>query len=1437
MIRQKIRFFITSCLLVIFFFGPENGAFAQGNIRINHVVTPSKIQSDRYLGRDMWFCIPENEFVNQDGRFYDIYVNSPKNGSVHFQIQGSAEITKPLTANKVTIFSTPTDFTFSSGEIGQRSGVVLHDRAIHVWSDNADIAVYCLIRKAFSTDGMYILPTTGWGKTYNVGAYISLPVSSMAEDDPSEFAIVSNQDNTQVNIIPNYDIRQDGQTATNAVLHAAHVPFTEVLMKGDCIQYQIVGNPSSDDFDASGTFIQSNNPVGVIGASECPFINSSEPYCDFVCEMMQPMRAWSNVYYTAPFAGRTYGGDGFLLLPTKNNQLVYRNDPTQTNPAATLTLNSPAYLYDPPTGGIASKWTSDTAFMLVQYVCSATHDAPNGGSGKRNVGDPAEVVINPVSQFAKKVYFQTPTIPPGSGQKQFTNYVNVIVDSNASTVYDGVNLAKVIPPNVTQKQVFPVPNTTWRAYRLTYQPGSGEGTHIASSDSGAGIYIYGYGIDESYAWAGELGVKSPNDPDTIPPIANPYGPCFCAHVSLADTGVLRSHLSAFIADSSFNMSFNPDPNFISGTSDTSFYDMCIIDSSLPAYLGVSVYDIAGNFTSVISTYKPDTLKFTPNPLNFGTVNVGNSKSLYETICNTGTTPYHFRTTNLNLTSTGTQKDNIGFSIDSAVSGDIPPGGCINIKVSFTSVVPPTVSDTMKISDECQSQTLKILGNGGAADFYVTSYTFDCTPLNTSRNSIGYYVFDNSGIDIRIDSVWLDDYTYFNYDKTIPQNKLPFHVPHSNTTSGQYEIFVTFNPTKVGFFKTAIHFLDSTKKTERTDTLYGYGCAPIITSPGGTGLTTCNDPVGQKILIKNVGNYFDSIISVKGSNPKGFTVTVQDSLDNPVTLPIHLNPDQSIYADVVYTPTPGSSGCFVDSVIVTRFGNIEAVNPASFYTVCVKFFQATPGPTVDFGSIPYGSAKVTSSVELCNSGPDTLTITAIDSIAPYHSSSFQLKGTYHYKSTGASVSFGVLKQILLPPNDCLEIDVVFDPANSNVTNQTDTFAVTTNDCVKQVQDLTVKGKVTTGGPTILGFTDPPLFSCSTRIDSIRFTNPNAVTGKITAINNADPTHFVQIGSPLPITVPPGDTVWIRFQFVPDPVVGAKAYTSPVILTFDNGAGLTSTFNTTMNAAGQGWNLTVTSKFSNTADTASAGSLVSLPVQLSLNTNGVAAPLALLNIKQIRLTYLYNQNILHIDPTKIAGAVTFPNGSPWSLDAANPSSITAGGVLQVNLVSSAVLTDADIAKPLANITFKAVLPKAGDTTQVHLTNTAFIDNANNALSGCTAVATQDSIFTLIYRCGDSTIQGFMNGKLPMRAAPVSPNPVGGAIGNILSFKYFTALQGNVTLEIFDMLGNSVSKVIDNQNMPSGTFEARFNVSRLDEGTYIYRYSLNNASVVSGRFIIQK
>ncbi|MEP7233835.1 MAG: IgGFc-binding protein, partial [Ignavibacteriota bacterium] len=649
MIRQKISFFVSLSVVCCVIACSVTTSLCQSTLRI---INTEEVQTkgDSYLGRDVWFAIPMNYSpTDRSTKYFNVYVNSPRATTVNFQITGGPIIKKPVTAGKVAVYTSPTPLKPSpdiplSTEL-YTSGVV-EQKAIHVWSDDADIAVYFLSRRDFSSGGMYVLPPTGWGKEYIVGTYESIFDPSGRADWPSQFALVSDQDNTTVSITPSWDLRKQG--FPSIVEHAKGVQFTVNLNRGECVQYQTVLPKNDNECDLTGTIITSNNNVGVMGSSVDPYIYFPYGYGDYCLTMLQPVRTWSNVYLTSPFAGRTYGGDAYCVIGT-TGQTIYRNG---IQIALLSGYGDRYYIYDDQSPSPAALWTSDAPFEMMQYIPSATYGTGVPNSAKRNLGDADMTNINPADQFGRRVYFQVPTIDVSSGQTPFTNYVNILLPTSHEgvTTYDGLPLnAAALPKNIVKRERFPVPNTGWEGMRLTYKQNTGEGSHTVISDTGVGVYLYGYGSDDSYSWAGALGTRNHNDPDTIPPVVIGESVCFCGRVRLYDTGPLQSKLSSFVSDSSFNIAYYPDPNFIAGAGrDSSYYDMCIIDSSLEAYLAVSAYDLAGNRTTVFSKYTPQFAKFSPAPLNFGTVNVGNVAYKYDTLCNTGENPFHFIAANLKL---------------------------------------------------------------------------------------------------------------------------------------------------------------------------------------------------------------------------------------------------------------------------------------------------------------------------------------------------------------------------------------------------------------------------------------------------------------------------------------------------------------------------------------------------------------------------------------------------------------------------------------------------------------------------------------------------------------------------------------------------------------------------------------------------------------------
>ncbi len=261
----------------------------------------------------------------------------------------------------------------------------------------------------------------------------------------------------------------------------------------------------SPKFDLSGTLISSDKPIGVEGASVCPNIPTSDPSCDHILEMLQPIRSWGKQYLTAPFAGRKFGGDGFLIAGSKENQIINRNG------AMAQVLNKQfdiAYLYDISE---VSNWTSDAPFMLVQYVLGSTHAAPS--TSNRNAGDPAMLVINSAEQFTNQLLFSIPSQISSSGQANYTNYLTVISPRahHDSLLLDGKHVGSW--SNVLSSKKYNI-DSTWEVIQATFKSNLGEGAHVLTSDSVIGAYIYGFSTDNSYAMSCGLGTKTINGLET-----------------------------------------------------------------------------------------------------------------------------------------------------------------------------------------------------------------------------------------------------------------------------------------------------------------------------------------------------------------------------------------------------------------------------------------------------------------------------------------------------------------------------------------------------------------------------------------------------------------------------------------------------------------------------------------------------------------------------------------------------------------------------------------------------------------------------------------------------------------------------------------------------------------------------------------------------------
>ena len=848
--------------------------------RIKHVIETLQKDKTQSLGRDLWFTMAQN-YENQGGKYYRLFVTSPNNTTVNIQVTGGTTSKWPITAGQVVSFDVPLGWEVTTS-------CVVEDKGIRVWSNNADLTAYLLSRNPATSDGMMIIPTIGWGKEYVVAAYASLfeGYGTFVYDYPSEFSIIANQNNTICTVTPSIDLRNDA----GPNIRKKGIPFVEVLQRGQCVQYQAVP-ATNDEYDVTGTLITSNNPVGVVGASQCPNIPVWFPYCDHICDMIPPVRTWAQTYQTVPFANRR-GGDTYLVISSVAGQTIKRNGQVY------CVLDNKYQSYFRADIDQASLWESNAPFLLAQYINSTTWTDIDG-KDNAGIGDPAMVMVNPVEQYVPKVIFQTPNIQGAGG---FTNFCNVMVnkDAETKTLFDGKPISSF--KGATK---LPVPMSNYDAFRISsIQPG----THTVVSDSGVGVYVYGYGNYDSYAWSGSLGIKTFNDPDTIPPVATPTGECFAAYVTLTDNHLAppASKISEMKIDSFYNMLYEPDPNYQIGVAATeTFYNMHVIDSSKEAYLKIETHDYAGNRTIITSTYQPQTFALTPPIQNYGSGNVGVETCKNFIITNTGKTTITWQYIKLLI-------GNKGYSIKNLDMSPLTAGATRNIMVCFTPPTPALASDTLELFDGCLLQRAIVVGTGGLPDFIVGGDDFGCQLVGSLNRKSGSTIVNTSKSKVTIDTIYVDDKVHFGFDPTTPaSNKLNMIL----TPNEQRPVEFTFMPDKLGNFTTLAHY-HSVEIGWKTATLIGCGIAPgAHISRDTLQISQCGAVVPFAFTINSTGSAETQIVKlvVDGDTAMFKTPTQFEKGGSSVNLPVKLGLNEQFTAYMNFYPPAKASGTYTAKV--------------------------------------------------------------------------------------------------------------------------------------------------------------------------------------------------------------------------------------------------------------------------------------------------------------------------------------------------------------------------------------------------------------------------------------------------------------------------------------------------------------------------------------------
>jgi len=160
-----------------------------------------------------------------------------------------------------------------------------------------------------------------------------------------------------------------------------------------------------------------------------------------------------------------------------------------------------------------------------------------------------------------------------------------------------------------------------------------------------------------------------------------------------------------------------------------------------------------------------------------------------------------------------------------------------------------------------------------------------------------------------------------------------------------------------------------------------------------------------------------------------------------------------------------------------------------------------------------------------------------------------------------------------------------------------------------------------------------------------------------------------------------------------------------------------------------------------------------------------------------------------------------------------------------------------QPLVSFYFKTALTQSF-TTPVSMSLLSLNDADPHYLNCILSPLYQDGNFVLDVECGSKTLLDFLNGKLPILADGVRPNPVTSLTNYQAMIPFSSSVAGTVEVDYFDALGKSISTEIINVEK-AGKYFSHFDASQLSGGSYQYVLKLQDGSLnpIRGRVVVLK
>jgi len=405
---------------------------------------------------------------------------------------------------------------------------------------------------------------------------------------------------------------------------------------------------------------------------------------------------------------------------------------------------------------------------------------------------------------------------------------------------------------------------------------------------------------------------------------------------------------------------------------------------------------------------PGALTATVPSLSFGSVQVGSSQRLSETLTNSGGSPV----TISQATTTGAYGVS-GLGLPTTLAA----GQSTSFSVKFTPTTGGSASGNLSIASNASNPTLAVPLSGTG----VTAGTLTATASSLSFGSV--QVGNSQTLSETLTNSGGSNVTITAASTVIPYSMSGMTLPTTLTPGQSASFSVKFTPTNGGSASGNLSITSNASNSSLSVPLSGSGVTPGSLTATASSLSFGTVQVGNsQTLSETLTNSGGSSLTVTQANVTGtgFSVT-------GLTLPLTLIPGQSFTFGAIFTPTSGGSAT----------GNIAVVSNASNPNVAISMSgsgeiagQLTITPaTLSFGSVVVGQSKSM-----------TATLNATGSSVMVSSAS---AGTSEFAVGGPSLP------LTIPPGQSASFTVIFTPQASGAASAGASFVSNATNSTMQV----------------------------------------------------------------------------------------------------------------------------------------------------------------------------------------------------------------------------------------------------------------------------------------------------------------------------------------------------------------------------------------------------